>query len=145
MVAKIPLSIKTKVLNEWLQGFTRNKIAENNGIGAGTVMGIHQQARNNDIPDIDLMRELALMLKKKGLDVNHFSSSVRLKKVLDRIGFPEEKLESLLEEIHIYSFQIGIDEKEFLSKTDEILQMAYEQIFRYQLSWKKLTKRQRSW
>jgi hypothetical protein len=35
MVAKIPLSIKTKVLNEWLQGFTRNKIAENNGIGAG--------------------------------------------------------------------------------------------------------------
>jgi transcriptional regulator with XRE-family HTH domain len=64
MVAKIPLSIKTKVLNEWLQGFTRNKIAENNGIDAGTVTNIHQQARNKDIPDIDLMRELALMLKK---------------------------------------------------------------------------------
>ena len=45
MVAKIPQSIKTKVLNEWLQGFTRNKIAENNGIGAGTVTDIHQQAR----------------------------------------------------------------------------------------------------
>jgi hypothetical protein len=45
---------------------------------------------------------------------------------LDRIGIPEEKLESLLEEINIYSFQQGIDEKEYLSKTIEILQMAYE-------------------
>ena len=72
------------------------------------------------------MRSLALMLKKEGLDVNHFASSVRLKKVLDRIGIPEEKLESLLEEINIYSFQLGIDEKEFLSKTDEILRMAFD-------------------
>jgi transcriptional regulator with XRE-family HTH domain len=126
MVAKIPKSIKTKVLNEWLQGIRRNKIAENNGIGAGTVTDILRQARNNDIPDIDLMRDLALKLKKEGLDVNQFASSVRLKKVLDRIGLPEEKLESLLEEIDIYSFKRGMEEKEFVSKIDEILQMAYE-------------------
>ena len=126
MVAKISPSIKIKVLNEWLKGLPRNKIAENNGIGAGTVTDIHQQARNNDIPDIDLMRALALMLKKENLDLNFFASSVRLKRVLDRIGMPEEKLDSLLEEINIYSFQLGIDEKEFLTKTDEILQMAYE-------------------
>ena len=91
------------------------------------------------------MRELALTLKKKGLDVNHFSSSVRLKKVLDRIGFPEEKLESLLEEIHIYSFQLGIDENEFLSKTDGILQTAYESNIPISDVLKKLAKRQRSW
>ena len=126
MVAELPPFIKVKVLNEWLQGLPLNKIAENNGIGADTVTGIHQQARSNDIPDIDLMRALALMLQKENLDINHFASSIRLKKVLDRIGIPEEKLESLLEEINIYSFQLGIDEKEFISKTDEILQMAYE-------------------
>ena len=124
MVTKIHPSIKTKVLNEWLEGFTRNKIAENNGIGAGTVTGILQQARNNDIPDIDLMRKLALMLKKEDLDVYHFSSAVRLKKVLDRIGLPEEKLESLIEEISVHSFQHEMDEKEFLSKMDEIFQSA---------------------
>jgi hypothetical protein len=89
MVTKIPQSIKIKVLNEWLQGASGFQIARNNGIGAGTVTGILQQARNNDIPDIDLMRKLALMLKKEGLDVNHFSSAVRLKKVWDRIGLPE--------------------------------------------------------
>jgi methionine synthase II (cobalamin-independent) len=126
MGPKTPPSIKTKVISEWLQGTSRNKIARDNGIGTGTVTYIHQQARNNDIPDIDLMRALALMLQKENLDINHFASSIRLKKVLDRIGIPEEKLESLLEEINIYSFQLGIDEKEFISKTDEILQMAYE-------------------
>jgi hypothetical protein len=126
MVAKIPPSIKIKVLDEWLQGTTRIKIAENNGISAGTVTEIHQQARNNDIPDIDLMRSLALKLKKEGLDVNRFASSVRLKKVLDRIGLPEEKLELLLEEINVHCFKREIDVNEFLSKMDEILQMAYE-------------------
>ena len=66
------------------------------------------------------------MLKKEGLDVNHFASAVRLKKVLDRIGLPEEKLELLLEEINVYCFKREMDEKELLSKLDEILQMAYE-------------------
>ena len=126
MVATIPRSIKIKVLNEWLQGNTRAKIARDNGISVGTVTDIHQQARNNDIPDIDLMRALASKLNKESLDLNHFASSFRLKKVLDRIGVPEEKLESLLEEISVHCFKREMDEKEFVSQIDEILQMAYE-------------------
>jgi hypothetical protein len=126
MGPRTPPSIKIKVIREWLQGTSRNKIARDNGIGAGTVTDIHQQARNSDIPDIDLMRELALMLKKEDLDVKHFSSAVRLKKVLDRIGMPEEKLESLIEEISIHAFQQEMDEKEFLSKMDEIFQSAID-------------------
>jgi hypothetical protein len=110
MGPRTPPSIKIMVIREWLQGTSRNKIARDNGIGAGTVTDIHQQARNSDIPDIDLMRELALMSKKEDLDVKHFSSAVRLKKVLDRIGMPEEKLESLIEEISIHSFQQEMDE-----------------------------------
>ncbi len=80
MVVKVPLSIKLEVLDEWLQGITRTKIVRDNGIGVGTVTDIHQQARNKDIPDIDLLRKLALMLKKENLDVNHFTSAVRIKK-----------------------------------------------------------------
>ena len=66
------------------------------------------------------------MLKKEDLDVKHFSSAVRLKKVLDRIGLPEVKLESLIEEISVHSFQLEMDEKEFLSKMDEIFQSAID-------------------
>jgi hypothetical protein len=66
VVAKTLKSIKTKIISSGYRELHRNKIARDNDIGAGTVTDIHQQARNNDIPDIDLMRELALMLKKKG-------------------------------------------------------------------------------
>jgi hypothetical protein len=52
MVAKIPQSIKTKVLNEWLQGFTRNKIAENNGIGAGTVTDTINRPETKTFPTL---------------------------------------------------------------------------------------------
>jgi hypothetical protein len=124
MGPKTPPSIKTKVISEWVQGTSRNKIARDNGIGTGTVTYIHQQARNSDIPDIDLMREIALMLKKEDLDVNHFASTVRLKKLLDRIELPEEKPELLLNEINIYCFKQEMDEKEFVSKVDEIFQTA---------------------
>ena len=124
MAAKTPRSIKIKVLDEWLQGTPRSKIARDNGIGAGTVTAVHQQARNKDIPDIDLLREIALRIKKEDLDVNDFSSAVRLKKVLDRIGLPEEKMELLLEEIAVHCFRRGMGEKEFVSRIDETFDWA---------------------
>ena len=40
MGLKIPKVVREKVITEWLQGLTRDKIAENNGIGDGTVTGI---------------------------------------------------------------------------------------------------------
>jgi len=58
MVATIPKSIKINVLNKWLKN-TCNKITKDNGIGAGPVTRIHQESRINNIPDIDLMRDLA--------------------------------------------------------------------------------------
>jgi hypothetical protein len=126
MVSKTPPTIKAKVISEWLKGTSPNTIAKDIGIGAGTVTDIHQQARNKEIPDIDLMRALALMLKKENLDLSYFASAVRLKKVLDRLEVPEETIELLLEEINIYCFKREMNEKEFISKVNEIFQMAYE-------------------
>ncbi len=93
-----PYSIKVKVIKEWIQGLSRDKIAQNNGIGAGTVTSIIQQARNN-MADIDLMRALALKIKKENREMNYFASTVRLKKVLERLELSEEKVEALIEEI----------------------------------------------
>ena len=74
-----PYSIKVKVIKDWIQGLSRDKIGQNNGIGAGTVTSIIQQAKTN-IADIDLMRALALNIKKEKLEINYFASAVRLKK-----------------------------------------------------------------
>nr|MDQ3984660.1 hypothetical protein [Thermoproteota archaeon] len=62
MPAKIPKSIGEQVLKQWLQGMSRDQIAKDNDVGAGTVSAIIKDAKQ-EIPDIDLLRQVALVLK----------------------------------------------------------------------------------
>ena len=67
-----------QVIKEWLLGLTRDKIAQNIGVSAGTVTSIIQNAKIIT-PDIDLPREIAVKIKKENMDLNNFASSIRLK------------------------------------------------------------------
>jgi len=118
----IPYPLKKTVIKEWLQGIPRDTISSNNGIGGGTVSRTIEESRMNT-PDIDMLRGVAVKLNKENQDINHFASSVRLKKILDRLGLTEEKVELLIEHVNTYCFKHGISEKEFLSKIDEICNM----------------------
>jgi hypothetical protein len=122
MGQRIPHSLKKTVIKEWLQGLSRDTISSNNDIGGGTVSRIIEEAKMN-MPDIVLLREVAVKLKKENLDINHFASSVRLKKILDRLGLAEENVELLIEQVNTYCFKHEIPEKEFVSKIDEICGM----------------------
>ena len=113
MGIQTPYSIKIQVIKNRIQGISRDKIAINNNIGAGTVTSIIQQAKNN-ILDIDLMRVLALKIKKEDLDLNYFVSSVRLKKVLDKLDLTKEKMEVFLEEVNIHCFKQEINKSLYL-------------------------------
>jgi transcriptional regulator with XRE-family HTH domain len=122
MGERIPHSLKKTVINEWLQGISRDTIASDNGIGGGTVSRIIQDAKM-DMPDIDLLREVAVKLEEENLDVNLFASSVRLKKILDGLELTEENVELLIEQVNTHCFKHGMSEKEFVSKIDEICNM----------------------
>jgi|tagenome__1003787_1003787.scaffolds.fasta_scaffold20980149_2 hypothetical protein len=52
----------------------------------GTVSKIIQQSRNK-IVDVDIMREMALNMKKDQMDLNYFISSYRSKKSFKQIKF----------------------------------------------------------
>jgi len=123
MGSATPYSIKVKVIKEWIQGLSRDKIGQNNGIGAGTVTSIIQQAMAN-FADMDLMRALALKIKKEKLEINYFASAVRLKKVLDRLELREEKVEAFLEAINAHCFRQKVSKMEFISKIEEISNLA---------------------
>ncbi len=123
MGPSIPHSIKIKVIEEWIQGISRDKIAQNNGIGNGTVTSIIEQSKTN-IADIDLMRVFALKMKKENIDLNYFASAFRLKKVLDRLDLPEGKIEALIEEMNIHCFKQKVGLKEFFFKIDEVSNFA---------------------
>ena len=74
MRLKVSKSISERVIKQWLLGMSRDEIAKDNDIGAGTVSAIIKDAKQ-EIPDIDLLREVALVLKKEDLDLSVFRSS----------------------------------------------------------------------
>ena len=57
MKHKVPRSIRERVIEQWLQGMSRDEIAKVNDIGAGTVTAIIKDTKQ-EIPDIDLDKRL---------------------------------------------------------------------------------------
>ena len=80
MGAKIPKEIRLEAIRKWLQGRSRDQIASEVRIGAGTVSAIIKEYRSGDF-DADLLREVALDLKNRGLNIERFAPLVRLGEV----------------------------------------------------------------
>jgi len=82
MGGKIPREIRLQVIRKWLEGKSRDLIAYQLHIGDGTVSGIIKEFRREDF-DADLLRQVALNLKDRGLDIQSFAPLVRLRHVLE--------------------------------------------------------------
>jgi hypothetical protein len=68
MPAAIPETIKSRVISQWLQGLSRDKIAEDNNISAGAVSNIiNEWSSALGKPEADAFRELAKSLNSAGL------------------------------------------------------------------------------
>ena len=119
MGSKTPPSIKKEVIRLWLKGLPRDQIANEVGIGAGTVSCIIKECRQND-PDFDLLREVAVIIKNEGMDLNFVSSSIMLKRELEVNGLNEEQIESLIEKIQVHCFKRGLDVGEFINRIFKI-------------------------
>lgn len=139
MGTKIPRELRLEVLRKWLQGKSRDQIANEVGIGAGTVSSIIKEYRSGDF-DADLLREVALDLKNQGLDIQKFASLVRLREVLKEkewlVHFSgpsgrqqegeeeskrdyeidleaEKKMESLIMSLEVFCFKQNLSVKQF--------------------------------
>jgi transposase len=64
MRPKVPETIRSNVINEWLYGLSRDEVAKNNGVGAGTVSAIIKEAMQND-PEFDLKTSSSYSKKRK--------------------------------------------------------------------------------
>ena len=121
----IPHKTKVQVLHQWIQGIPRDRIAENNDIGRGTVSNIIKQFKTT-VPDIDLMRETALQIKKEDLEIFTYAASIRLRRLLEQLNITEDQVENLLEEISIYCFKQQISPKDFVLKINEVSDLAMD-------------------
>jgi len=116
MGQKIPPAIKEQVINEWLQAKPRTKIADSLAISTGSVTNIINEAKRNSIKDIDLLRAVAVLLKKNNLDLTHFALSLKLKNKLDDLQIDEELADTYIENVAIYCFQEQVDPYEFFEQ-----------------------------
>jgi hypothetical protein len=125
MGGKIPNTIRRQVITQWLYGFSRDQIAKANQIGAGTVSEIIKQCKQKEYPDGNysefyLIRELAVLLKREGVDVKSLASSIRLQRKLDEKGLSEEQIESFMENVDVHCFRCGLKPEEFINTINKI-------------------------
>ena len=109
------------VLNLWLTGVTRKEIAMLNNISTGNVSNIIREFLNNEVPDIDLLRETSVKIKNSGFQINNFSSVLRLRNMLNLLEIPEETLEQFLVELSVFNYKRDIDNsEEFILKVIKV-------------------------
>ena len=118
-----PDSIKKNVISQWLDGILRDEIATNNGISVGMIFAIINETRSQ-IRDIDLMREVALNLRKTGLDLNRFAFTVRLQNKLNNLGINEDLVESAVEKLHAHCFIKNLEISRFLTRLDYLIDLS---------------------
>jgi hypothetical protein len=97
MPATIETQAKKQVINQWLIGDRRDKIAADNKIGAGTVSNIiNEWKKGVEDSDYESIRELAVFSKKRGLNPGEYACSIRLNNYIENIGTNPDEIESFI-------------------------------------------------
>jgi cell division septum initiation protein DivIVA len=97
MPAPINEIVKRRVIQQWLSGEARAKIAIDNNVGEGTVSSIISYFKLGlDDAEFDSARELALEVRKQGLTLSELSSRVRLYNFIKSSGASEDQIEAFI-------------------------------------------------
>jgi hypothetical protein len=109
MPAKIPESVKRNVIEEYLNGTSRDENASKNGLSEGGVTNIINEWRIGlSQPIADDIRELAVSLRKLGITAPECASGLRVGVMLKKLGVVEEKFLSFISETYNQSREIGL-------------------------------------
>jgi hypothetical protein len=84
MPAAIDPVIKKQIVNQWLSGESRDRIAADNGIGAGTVSNIIDEWKKRmQDSDYESIRELSVFYKKQEMTLNALASCIRMNNYIE--------------------------------------------------------------
>jgi hypothetical protein len=101
MPAPIDDIIKKRVVQQWLSGEVRDKIAADNNIGTGSVSSIIANYKAGlETLDFDSIRQLSIEIRKQGLNWSDLGSHFRLLNFIRKLAASEEKVESFIDNIN---------------------------------------------
>lgn len=116
----IPRYFELSIIRAWLQGKTRDEIAQEFGKGQGTVSNLISRMRNSwGKYDADSMRELAKQLRDNEINPDNCACGFRIFNILEKLKIPEAEMEKFLETM--YGFSQKMDVKAEILK-DALLQ-----------------------
>jgi hypothetical protein len=88
---------RRNVIRQWILGFPCDAIAEQIGIGAGTVSSIVANYKVSlEELDFDSIRQLAVEARQHGLNLSDLASHFRLYNYFIKSGAEEDKIESFI-------------------------------------------------
>jgi predicted DNA-binding protein YlxM (UPF0122 family) len=122
MPSKIPKELREKVLVQWIQGISLDEIANNVGIGAGTVSDIMKMYKENN-SDFDLEREYVVNVKKRGYTIDQLVSAIKLE-LFEKLGINMEQIESLFDKTDEHRFKRGIEPEDFIKMVFDVCDLS---------------------
>ena len=125
MPAKLPEKAKSLVIQQWLRGYQRDKIADNSGLSAGAVTNIVNDWKERlGFALADELRELAVTLNKIGITPVQCAIGSRVATMMNRLGVKEEDIESFIAETYNRCKNLGLTPESIASYLTDLLQFS---------------------
>ena len=122
MPTRQPDSIKSAVIQQWLEGKSRDLIAADTGLSSGAVTNIIEEWRQNlGSPIANDLRELAVTLKKIGITANQCAAGFRIAMILIKCGVGENEFLSFVSQIYDGSKKLGLSPEKIISHLKDLL------------------------
>ena len=130
MPVKLPESLKSGVIRQWLRGIERDKIASEFGISGGAVTNIVNEWRQAiNFPVADELRELAVNLRKIGITPGECAIGCRVSMMMNRMGVGNDQLQSFLSDVYKRSVDLGLTPQNIASYLRDLLEFSNTLVF----------------
>jgi DNA-binding transcriptional MerR regulator len=125
MPSKLPDDYKSLVIQAWLNGEQRDKIAVDYGLAAGSVTNIVNEWRAAlGFPTADALRELAVTLRRIGITAAQCALGFRTATLMLRIGVKEDSFESFILNVYNRCKDIGLSPQNIASHLADLLEFS---------------------
>jgi len=125
MVNQITDDMKDEVIRLYLQGLSRNDIARTCGLSQGTVSNIIDEwKRSLDIPDVQSLRDLAVNLRRCGINAAQCAQGLRILNTMKKLGVNQNQVESFMIEVYGYCQRIGLAPQDIASNLQALINLS---------------------
>jgi DNA-binding CsgD family transcriptional regulator len=125
LVNKIKDDMNDEVIRLYLQGLSRYDIAITCGLSQGTVSNIIDEwKRRLGIPDVQSLRNLAVNLKRCGIDAVQCAQGFRILMIMKKSGVNENQFESFIHEVYEYCQRFDLTPEHIASNLKELVKLS---------------------